>query len=157
MASKIDVDADVLKVAVVERHHNTGHIGIGFIRGYGLKQGAIATSVAHDAHNIIAIGTSEEEIAAAINELAAMEGGMLVYSDGTLKASYPLPVAGLMSEVEAEVAKKRLDEIHEAAYSAGVREGIDPFMTLSFTALPVIPELRITTRGVLDVKEWKLV
>jgi len=151
-AKKIDIENDILKVVVVERHKNTGHVGIGFIKGYGLKKGAIATSVAHDAHNIIAIGATEDEIAIAVNELYKIGGGMLVYSDGKVQASYSLPVAGLMSEINANDAKKCLDEIHSAAYKLGVNKGIDPFMTLSFTALPVIPELRITTYGVVNIK-----
>ena len=155
-AERIDVEADILKVAVVERHKNTGHIGIGYIKGYGLEKGAIATSVAHDAHNIIAIGTSEEDIAAAINSLKDINGGMLVYSDGKVQAAYSLPVAGLMSEENASLAKEDLDKVHKAAYDLGVRPGIDPFMTLSFTALPVIPELRITTQGVFNVSNWAL-
>lgn len=157
MADSIDVKADVLKAAVVERHNNTGHIGLGFIKGYGLKHGAIATSVAHDAHNIIAIGASEGEIAAAVNALKEMGGGIVVYDKGQVQATYPLPVAGLMSETSAENAKERLDEIHEAAYALGVNHGIDPFMTLSFTALPVIPAIRITTYGTVDVESWKLI
>lgn len=156
MAKEIDVEADILKAVVVERHNNTGHVGVGFIHGYGLKNGAIVTSVAHDSHNIIAIGTSEEDIAAGINALKEMNGGALVYSNGKVQAAYSMPVAGLMSTESAESAKERLTEIHEAAYAAGVRKGIAPFMTLSFTALPVIPALRITTLGVVDVEEWKI-
>ena len=153
----IDVSKDILKAVVVERHCGTGHIGMGFIKGYGLKRGAIATSVAHDAHNIIAIGASEENISAAINELKEIGGGIVVYDGEKVLKTYPLPVAGLMSEVSADDAKTKLDEIHEAAYQLGVNKNIDPFMTLSFTALPVIPELRITTHGVLNVNDWKLV
>lgn len=156
-ASRINVEHDILKAAVVERHNNTGHIGVGYVSGYGLKEGAIATSVAHDAHNVIAIGVSDEDIAAAINELRKIGGGMIVYSKGKVIAKYPLPVAGLMSEAPAAKAKAMLDGVHEAAYKLGVNKGIDPFMTLSFTALPVIPEIRITTKGVLDVDKWKLV
>lgn len=153
---EIDVSKDFLKVAVVERHRNTGHIGIGFINGYGLKKGSIATSVSHDAHNIIAIGANDEDIAAAINALAEMKGGMVVYSDGVVQAAYPMPVAGLMSETDAITAKELLDRVHAAAYELGVGKGIDPFMTLSFTALPVIPEIRITTLGVLNVSTWEM-
>jgi len=156
LASKIDLSADILKAAVFERHKNTGHIGMGYVTGYGLKQGAIATSVAHDAHNIIAIGTSEEAMANAVNAIREMGGGMLVYDGQNVVASYALPVAGLMSEEDAMTAKQKLEEVHEAAYSLGVNKGIDPFMTLSFTALPVIPELRITTHGVVDVPAWTL-
>jgi len=153
----IDVSKDILKAAVVERHNGTGHIGMGFIKGYGLKRGAIATSVAHDAHNIIAIGVAEGDISTAINELKKIGGGIVVYDGQKVLKTYPLPVAGLMSEVSADDAKTKLDEIHEAAYQLGVNKNIDPFMTLSFTALPVIPELRITTHGVINVNDWKLV
>ncbi len=156
MAREINVEDDVLKAVVVERHNNTGHVGVGFIKGYGLKNGAIVTSVAHDSHNIIAIGTSDEDIAAGINALKDINGGALVYSDGKVQATYSMPVAGLMSCESAESAKEKLVEIHDAAYATGVRRGIDPFMTLSFTALPVIPNLRITTFGVVDVEEWKI-
>lgn len=155
-ARNVDTEKDILKVCVIERHKNTGHIGIGFLKGYGLKKGAIATTVAHDAHNIIAVGANEKEMAAAINKLKEMGGGMIVYADNEVKASYALPVAGLMSEVSAEEAKRKLKEIHEAAYRLGVNKGIDPFMTLSFAALPVIPELRITTFGVVNVTKWKI-
>ena len=157
MGEAIDVSKDILKAVVVERHNGTGHIGMGFIKGYGLKRGAIATSVAHDAHNIIAIGVAEEDISTAINELKKIGGGIVVYDGQKVLKTYPLPVAGLMSEVSAADAKTKLDEIHEAAYQLGVNKNIDPFMTLSFTALPVIPELRITTHGVVNVNEWKLV
>jgi len=153
----IDVSKDILKAVVVERHNGTGHIGMGFIKGYGLKRGAIATSVAHDAHNIIAIGVAEEDISTAINELKKIGGGIVVYNGEKVLKTYPLTVAGLMSEVSAADAKTKLDEIHEAAYQLGVNKNIDPFMTLSFTALPVIPELRITTHGVVNVNDWKLV
>lgn len=156
LSEGINIDQDILKVAVVERHKNTGHIGIGFVNGYGMKKGAIATSVAHDAHNIIAIGVSEKDMAHAINALKDIGGGMVVWADGKVKASYPLPVAGLMSEESSDMAKKHLEEIHLAAYELGANKGIDPFMTLSFTALPVIPELRITTKGVVDVASGKI-
>jgi len=156
-ASAVDVSADILKGVVVERHKNTGHIGIGYVKGYGLKKGAIATSVAHDAHNIIAIGINDEDIAAAVNAVKDMKGGMVVYSDNKVKAAYPLPVAGLMSEESAEAAKRCLGEVHAAAYENGVYEEIDPFMNLSFMSLPVIPDMRITTLGVFDVLNWKLV
>ena len=156
LASEVDINEDILKAVVVERHNDTGHVGIGYMTGYGLKRGAIATSVAHDAHNIIAIGACDEDIASAINELKNIGGGMIVYADGKVQAAYPMPVAGLMSEVDAGSAKKHLEEIHEAAYELGVSKGIDPFMTLSFAALPVIPELRLTSKGVVNVSSWEL-
>ena len=113
--------------------------------------------MAHDSHNIIAVGTNEEDIAAAVNELCKIGGGMLVYDQGQVKASYALPVAGLMSKLPGNEAKQKIDEVRAAAESIGVNKGIDPFMTLSFTALPVIPELRITTHGMVDVSKWKLI
>ncbi len=155
-AKEMDISKDILKAVVVERHKNTGHIGIGYIHGYGLKKGALATSVAHDAHNIIAIGVSDEDIAAAINELKKMGGGMLVYYAGKVLAAYPLPVAGLMSEVDAESAKTQLRAVHAVANELGVKKQLDPFMNLSFTALPVIPELRLTTHGIVDVTNWRI-
>ena len=156
-ASKIDLEHDILKVCVLERHKNTGHLGVCFLKGYGLTSGAIATTVAHDSHNIIAIGCSEEEIAFAINALHKEHGGMVVVRDGKLISSYSLPIAGLISDDDAFVAKQKLEQIHKDAYALGVHPGIDPFMTLSFVSLPVIPSLKLTTHGVVDVERFILV
>jgi len=155
-ASEIDVSSDILKICVVERHHNTHHVGVGYIKGYGLKSGAVATSVAHDAHNIIAVGTSDRELCAAVNHVLYLRGGMVVIKDGEPSATYPLPMAGLLSVENAEDSIRMLKEIHTAARAQGVAEGIDPFMTLSFTALPVIPEIKITTHGVVNVSTGEL-
>ncbi|MBO5484071.1 MAG: adenine deaminase [Lachnospiraceae bacterium] len=156
-SSCINVAEDILKVCVVERHKMTGHIGVCFIRGYGLKSGAIATSVAHDSHNIIVVGTNEEDMAAAINAIRDRKGGMVVINHGKVIASFALPIAGLMSEASAGEAKASLLAIHEAAYSLGANRNIDPFMTLSFVSLPVIPKLKLTTLGVVDVEQFQII
>ena len=150
-SDRIDVEYDVLKIAVVERHKNTHHIGIGFLQGYGLKSGAVATSISHDSHNIIAVGTSEADMAAAANRVVELGGGIVVWDDGAVQAEVPLPIAGIMSEEPLITVNEKLEAAKEKAFALGVGRGIDPFMTLSFMALPVIPSLRITTRGVFDV------
>ena len=150
-SDRIDVEYDVLKIAVVERHKNTHHIGIGFIQGYGLKSGAVATSVSHDSHNIIVVGTSEADMAAAVNRVVELNGGIVVWDNGAPKAEVPLAIAGIMSDEPLVAVNEKLETAKAAAHALGVNPGIDPFMTLSFMALPVIPSLRITTRGVFDV------
>ncbi|WP_418725444.1 adenine deaminase [Dysosmobacter sp.] len=150
-SDRIDVEYDVLKIAVVERHKNTHHIGIGFIQGYGLKSGAVATSVSHDSHNIIVVGTSEADMAAAVNRVVELNGGIVVWDNGAPKAEVPLAIAGIMSDEPLVTVNEKLETAKTAAHALGVNPGIDPFMTLSFMALPVIPSLRITTRGVFDV------
>ena len=150
-SDRIDVEYDVLKIAVVERHKNTHHIGIGFLQGYGLKSGAVATSISHDSHNIIVVGTSEADMAAAANRVVELGGGIVVWDDGAVQAEVPLPIAGIMSEEPLITVNEKLEAAKEKAFALGVGRGIDPFMTLSCMALPVIPSLRITTRGVFDV------
>ena len=152
-SDRIDVEYDVLKIAVVERHKNTHHIGIGFLQGYGLKSGAVATSVSHDSHNIIVVGTNEADMAEAANRVAALGGGIVVWDKGSPLAEVPLSIAGIMSEEPLVVVNEKLENAKECAFSLGVSRDIDPFMTLSFMALPVIPTLRITTRGVFDVSQ----
>ena len=150
-ADRIAVDYDVLKIAVVERHKNTRHIGIGYIQGYGLTSGAVATSISHDSHNIIVVGTNEEDMAAAVNRLVELKGGIVVYDKGKVQAEVPLAIAGIMSDEPLVEVNRKLEDAKEKAFALGVNREIDPFMTLSFMALPVIPTLRITTRGVIDV------
>ena len=150
-ADRIDAERDVLKIAVVERHKNTHHIGIGFLRGYGLKSGAVATSVSHDSHNIIVVGASESDMAAAANRVAELSGGIVVWDQGAPAAEVPLAIAGIMSDAPLSTVNEQLESAKAKAHALGVNPGIDPFMTLSFMALPVIPSLRITTRGVFDV------
>ena len=150
-SDRIDVEYDVLKIAVVERHKNTHHIGIGYIQGYGLKSGAVATSISHDSHNIIVVGTSEADMAAAVNRVVELNGGIVVWDGEAPIAEVPLAIAGIMSDEPLVTVNEKLEHAKEVAHTLGVNPGIDPFMTLSFMALPVIPSLRITTRGVFDV------
>ncbi len=150
-AEKVDISRDILKIAVVERHKNTGHIGIGYLSGYGLKSGAVATSVAHDSHNIICVGTNDADMAFAVNCIAGNKGGIVVVENGTVVAELSLEIAGIMSDSPLIQVNKALEAAKEAAHKLGVSNGIDPFMTLSFMSLPVIPTLRLTTRGVIDV------
>ena len=150
-SDRIDVDYDVLKIAVVERHKNTHHIGIGYIQGYSLKSGAVATSISHDSHNIIVVGTNEANMAAAVNRVVELNGGIVVWDQGRPAAEVPLAIAGIMRDEPLVTVNEKLEQAKDVAHSLGVNPGIDPFMTLSFMALPVIPSLRITTRGVFDV------
>ena len=153
-----DPDQPVVKIAVLERHHNTGKIGLGFLANYGIKRGAIALSVAHDSHNIICVGVSNEEMYAAIQALIDQEGGFVVIENGEVLASLPLPIAGLMSDLPGEEVAKRLKVLHETAYEKlGVSHDVEPVMTLCFMSLIVIPELKITTRGMFDVRKFDFV
>ena len=147
-------EKDILKAAVIERHHNTGHIGIGYLKGYGLKKGAVATSVAHDSHNIIAVGSDDGLIAEAVNAVIDAGGGIFV-TDGATTVGLRLKIAGVMSEDDTETVNRDLERAKDFAYSLGVNRNIDPFMTLSFLSLPVIPKLKLTTKGVFDVENWR--
>ena len=150
-AERIDLSRDILKMAVIERHKNTRHMGLGYVNGYGLTAGAVATSVAHDSHNIICVGANESDIALAANAVAKNHGGIVVVKDGKILAELQLEIAGLMTDRPLPEVNTLLEQAKDAAYSLGVSKGIDPFMTLSFMSLPVIPHLRQTTRGVVDV------
>ena len=150
-ADHIDLEQDILKIAVIERHKNTHHIGLGYIKGYGLKHGAVATSISHDSHNIIVVGTSEEDMAAAANRSVENRGGITVMDGGQILGEVALPIAGIMSDDSLVMVNSALEAAKDEAFRLGVSRGIDPFMTLSFMALPVIPSLRLTTRGVFDV------
>ena len=152
-ARTADVTQDILRTAVVERHRGSGHIGVGFLQGYGLKSGAVATSISHDSHNIIVVGVNEEDCAAAANRIVELNGGIVVWNDGKPIAEVPLSIAGIMSDEPLAAVNEKLESAKAAAHALGVNPGIDPFMTLSFMALPVIPALRITTRGVFDVRK----
>ncbi len=153
----IDIDCDVLKIAVIERHKNTHHIGLGYIRGYGLKSGAVGTSISHDSHNIIVVGTNEEDMAFVANHIVQEQGGITVVENGKVLADLRLNIAGIMSDDTLENVNRDLESAKKQTHKLGVSEGIDPFMTLSFMALPVIPSLRITTRGVFDVTTQRYV
>ena len=150
-AEKISVEDDILKIAVIERHKNTHHIGIGYIKGYGLKSGAVATSISHDSHNIIVVGANEEDMAAAVNRVVELGGGIVVMDGGKMLGELQLQIAGIMSEAPLVEVNAALENAKEQAFKLGVSRGVDPFMTLSFMALTVIPTLRLTTRGVFDV------
>ncbi len=155
-AEGVDISADICKLAVIERHRATGHMGVAYLKGYGIKHGAVATSVAHDSHNIIVAGTNDDDMAFAVALIKEMQGGMVVVCDGEVLAELALPIAGLMCDLEAEECERQLRAVKAAAYLVGVKNQIDPFMTLSFSSLAVIPALRLTTLGVVDVTEFKL-
>lgn len=154
-ASQIDLEQDILKLAVVERHKHTGHIGLGYLQGYGLKRGAIATSISHDSHNIIVVGTNSQDMAFAANKVVKNRGGIVVVQAGAVTAQVVLELAGIMTDAPLTQVNEQLEHAKAAAFRQGVNPGIDPFMTLSFMALPVIPQLRLTTRGVIDVMTQK--
>lgn len=155
-ADKIDVENDILKIACVERHKGTNHIGVGYVKGYSLKSGAVATSVAHDSHNIITVGCNDDDIAVAVNAIKDSKGGIAVVENGKIKALLELPIAGLMSDEPLTTVNEKLENAKLSAYELGADKSIDPFMTLSFLSLPVIPSLRITTKGVFDAENWKM-
>lgn len=151
-----DLENDVLKLAVIERHRATGNIGLGFVRGFGLKRGAIASTVAHDSHNLVVAGCSDSDMLVAAREVARLEGGWVVVAEGKVLAALPLPIAGLLSDQELEkVAQLNLDLI-EATKSLG-GSAPNPFMSLSFLALPVIPSLKLTDLGLVDVDKFALI
>lgn len=155
-AVKIDVENDILKIACIERHKGTNHIGVGYVKGYSLKSGAVATSVAHDSHNIITVGCNDDDIAVAVNAIKDSKGGIAVVENGKIKALLELSIAGLMSDEPLTTVNEKLENAKSSAYELGADKSIDPFMTLSFLSLPVIPSLRITTKGVFDAENWKM-
>ena len=151
-----DPESDVLKIAVVERHRASGNIGLGLVKGFGLKRGALATSVAHDSHNLMVVGVTDEEMRRAIQEVEKMQGGFVVVDQKEVKASLPLPIAGLMSPETAEEVASQMEKMTQAAREIGVLLE-NPFLTLSFMALPVIPELKLTDKGLVDVAQFRII
>ncbi|TET68959.1 MAG: adenine deaminase [Dehalococcoidia bacterium] len=151
-----DTDRDILKLVVVERHKATGNIGLGLVSGFGLKKGALASSIAHDSHNIIAVGTNDADIFTAIKEIERLQGGLVVMAGGKVLASLRLPIAGLLSQEPLEIVAAKLEKLEQLAKDLGTTLP-SPFATLSFLALPVIPELRLTDLGLVDVSEFKLI
>jgi adenine deaminase len=151
-----DPRRDIAKVAVVERHRATGNIGLGFVRGFGIRKGAIASSVGHDAHNITVVGADERDMAVAVNEIARVGGGQVAARGGKILARVELPITGLMSDKPAETVAIQLENLHRATKSLGVKLK-SPFMQLAFLPLAVIPELRITDKGLVDVERQKIV
>ncbi len=151
-----DIERDMLKLVVVERHRATGNIGVGLVTGFGLKKGALASSIAHDAHNIVAVGTNDEDILVAIREIERLQGGLVAAAGGKILADLPLPVAGLLSDEPLEKVVNKLEKLQQIAVELGTTLP-SPLSTLSFMALPVIPELRLTDLGLVDVNEFRLV
>jgi adenine deaminase len=150
-----DIDRDILKLAVVERHRATGNIGLGLVKGFGLKRGALASSVGHDSHNIISVGTNDGDMYAAIREVERVGGGLVAVAEGTILGTLPLPIAGLLSYEPLSEIVEKLEKLEITAKELGTALSA-PFDTLSFLALPVIPELRLTDKGLVDVLEFKL-
>jgi adenine deaminase len=151
-----DVDRDILKLAVIERHLASGNTGLGFVKGFGLKRGALASSVAHDSHNIIVVGTNDADMMAAAVQIVKMQGGLVVASGEKVVATVPLPIAGLMSEKSAQEVSREMDHAHRAAKAQGCKVET-PFMAMSFLALPVIPALKLTDKGLVDARRFSLV
>ncbi|MBA7621413.1 Adenine deaminase [subsurface metagenome] len=151
-----DISRDILKLVVVERHKATGNIGLGLVTGFSLRRGALASSIAHDSHNIIAVGTNDEDIFTAIKEIERLRGGLVIAAGGKVLASLALPIAGLLSDEPLETVVSKLEKLERLAKDLGTTL-LSPFATLSFLALPVIPELRLTDLGLVDVNEFKLI
>ncbi|MBU2009775.1 MAG: adenine deaminase [Chloroflexi bacterium] len=151
-----DPQRDILKAVVVERHRATGNIGLGLVRGFGLREGALASSVAHDSHNIVAVGAGDADLYAAIQEIIRLGGGLVVTRGGKALASLPLPIAGLLSDLPLEEVVARLERLQALARGLGCPLP-SPFATLSFIALPVIPELRLTDKGLVDVDSFRVI
>ena len=154
---KSDVNLDLLKIAVIERHKNTGNIGLGVIKGLNLKFGAIATTIAHDSHNLITCGTSDEDILFAIEELKKINGGIIVVKDGKVLASIQLEIGGLITSRESSEVVSDLEKLHLAINEVAPNISFNPFLTLSFLSLPVIPEIKITDKGLFDVTKFEFI
>ena len=156
-AQGVDLNEDIVKAAVFERHLHTGHTGIGFIGGYGLKKGAVATSVAHDSHNLIVIGTNDRDMVLAANAVRKNKGGLAVAVDGQVTGELALPIGGIMTQASVYEVESQLEKLKEQTRKLGISEDIDAFMTLAFVSLPVIPKLRINSYGVIDVDRQEVV
>ena len=157
LAAGVNPEKDVVKLVAMERHEGNGHIGIGFLGNYGLKKGAVATSVGHDSHNLVIAGVTDEDIAAAGNRVVENEGGLAIAVDGKVVLDLPLKIAGLMSELPVEEVDRRLEAMKSLSQELGVHEDVDAFMTLAFVSLPVIPKLRLNTYGVIDAEKQQIV
>lgn len=151
-----DPSQKIAKLAVLERHHETGNVGLGFVEGLGLQKGAIASTVAHDSHNLVVVGMSDEEMHLAVETCAEMGGGLCLVDGNQVIGKLPLPIAGLMTDQDAEAVARSLSELHERALGLGISEMVDPFMTLAFLSLPVIPSLKLTDLGLVDVEHFRL-
>lgn len=152
-----DIENDILKLAVFERHHGTGNVGLGLVKGLGLKSGAIASSIAHDSHNIIVAGTNDTDMILAVEEISRIGGGIVIVENGSILSCFPLPIAGLMTDLSAQEVADKQAELREIAHSLGVYSFINPFLTLSFCSLPVIPALKLTDQGLVLVATGKYI
>ena len=156
-APGVDVTQQIVKLAVFERHHRSGHVGLGFLGNYGLQCGAVASSIAHDSHNLIVAGTNDADMVLAGNTVRKNKGGLAFALNGQVVGELPLPVAGLMSTESAEAVEEKLQALKAALKAHGISEDIDAFMTLAFVSLPVIPKLRLNTYGIVDVDAQQIV
>jgi adenine deaminase len=155
---KFDPAEDIAKIAVVERHQNTGNVGLGLIRGYGIRRGAVAISVAHDSHNIIVVGTNDADMAVAVQRIISLNGGAVLIKDGTVIEEMPLPIGGIMSDRSGEWVDQKLKSLQQKAVDdLGVNKNLEPLMSLCFMSLPVIPELKITDMGLFDSASYSLI
>jgi len=157
VAKGVDVSRDIVKLAAIERHKNTGHVGLGFLGKYGLKKGAVATSIGHDSHNLVIAGVTDEDMVLAGNRVIENGGGLAIALDGKVLADLPLPTGGLMADEPVEVVDEKLEHMKKLSMELGISEDIDAFMTLAFISLPVIPKLRLNTYGVVDVEKHQVV
>jgi adenine deaminase len=155
---EFDPTANIAKIAVVERHQNTGNVGLGLIRGYGIRRGAVAISVAHDSHNIIVVGTNDADMAAAVQRIISLGGGAVLINDGAVIEEMPLPIGGIMSDRSGEWVDQKLKSLQQKAVEdLGVNKNLEPLMSLCFMSLPVIPELKITDMGLFDLASYSLI
>lgn len=153
-----DPKQDVVKIAVVERHNATGNVACALLGGYGLKHGAIATTIAHDSHNIIVVGACDDEMYTAVNAIIKQEGGVVLVKDGKIIEQMSLPIAGLMTTRDGKWVEEKLESIHQKAYDElGINKNVEPIMTLCFMALPVIPEIKVTDKGLFDVTNFSFI
>lgn len=157
MAPGVDISRDIVKLAAIERHKNTGHVGLGFLGKYGLKRGAVATSIGHDSHNLVIAGVTDEDMVLAGNRVIENGGGLAIALAGKVLADLPLPIGGLMADEPVEVVDEKLEHMKKLSVELGISEDIDAFMTLAFISLPVIPKLRLNTYGVVDVEKHQVV
>ena len=157
VAPGVDISRDIVKLAAIERHKNTGHVGLGFLGKYGLKKGAVATSIGHDSHNLVIAGVTDEDMVLAGNRVIENGGGLAIALTGKVLADLPLPIGGLMADEPVEVVDEKLEHMKKISTELGISEDIDAFMTLAFISLPVIPKLRLNTYGVIDVEKHQVV
>lgn len=157
VAPGVDISRDIVKLAAIERHKNTGHVGLGFLGKYGLKKGAVATSIGHDSHNLVIAGVTDEDMVLAGNHVIENGGGLAIALEGKVLADLPLPIGGLMADEPVEVVDEKLEHMKKLSVELGISEDIDAFMTLAFISLPVIPKLRLNTYGVVDVEKHQVV